>query len=213
MGRGRGPGGRAQAILAAALLPWAGARAEPVAWSADPARSRLQVHVLKKGLLSGLAHDHHFLATTWRVSARFDPGGGGQVHAEAVVRAASLEDQQPALSAADRKKVDQQAGQTLDVAHFPEIRFTTDGPLPPAAGGEAGVLEGNLAGTLALHGRERPLALPVRATREGAGWRVQGRVRFKQSDFGVEPFSGFLGTIAVHDEVEVEVDLVLSPAG
>jgi polyisoprenoid-binding protein YceI len=49
-------------------------------------------------------------------------------------------------------------------------------------------------------------------TAEGDGWRVRGGVKFKQSDFGITPFSGFLGTIAVHDEVEVALDLLLTPA-
>lgn len=51
----------------------------------------------------------------------------------------------------------------------------------------------------------------MRASREGAGWRASGTLRFLQSDFGIEPYSGFLGTIAVQDEVQVEFDLFLAP--
>jgi polyisoprenoid-binding protein YceI len=203
------------AIGAASILGLAGAaRAEPRGWEAVPGRSRLVVHVYKRGLLSGLAHDHHFHATHWSATARLEPSGEGPMRVEVVVRSASLADQQPALSAGDRAKVDRQAAQTLGAEKFPEIRFTSDRLIRRAAPGAApdAPLEGELVGTLALHGRERPLTIPVHAERDGDGWRVRGAVRFKQTDYGVEPFSGFLGTIAVKDEVEVELDLVLAPA-
>jgi polyisoprenoid-binding protein YceI len=177
-------------------------------WTASPTGSRLTVHVLKRGLLSGLAHDHHFVAADWRASARFDPSGDGPAHLEVVVGAASLQDQQPALSAEDRSKVNRQAGRTLDAERFPEIRFASDRP-PRLPAGDRADLE--LVGTLTLHGTERPLTIPVQVLRDGESWRVSGTVRFRQSDFGVEPYSGFLGTIAVHDEVEVEFVLALQP--
>ena len=204
---------RTVAVLAAFGLG-GGASAAPGAWSAGPASSRLLVRVQKRGLLSGLAHDHEFLATDWRASAAFDPAGGAPARFEVVVRTGSLRDQQPALSAVDRAKVDEQAARTLEAARFPEVRFSADRlVLQPGAQGPEGRLEGALSGTLTLHGQERPLGVAVRAAREGAGWRATGTVRFRQRDFGVEPFSGFLGTIAVHDEVEVAFDLLLAPEG
>ena len=189
------------------------ARASPASWSSDAGRSRLVIHVLKKGLLSGLAHDHHFLATDWRASARFDAPAAAPASFEVVVRAASLRDQQPALSAEERGRVDRQAAGILDAARFPEIRFESDLPLRGPAAGAApdGPLDGELRGELTLHGVRRPLTLPLQAVREGDGWRVHGTVRFRQHDFGIEPYSAFLGTVAVHDEVEVEFDLRLSP--
>ncbi|HET8725284.1 MAG TPA: YceI family protein [Anaeromyxobacteraceae bacterium] len=198
-------------IAAAALAPMVARPAGP-SWAADPARSRIAVHVLKKGLLSGMAHDHHFEATAFRATAVADEPGGRLVSLEVVVRAASLRDRQPDLSPEDRAKVDAQAAgeDVLDAGRFPELRFVAGAPgtggLALPAAGEA---EGTLPGSLTLRGQERSLAVPVRATREGGAWRAKGSVRFKQSDFGIEPYSGFLGTIAVHDEVEVEWDLLL----
>jgi len=195
------------ALAIIALVSPNGALADPGRYTAGPPSGRLTVQVRKRGLLSGLAHDHDFLATAWRAGVTLDPAEGGRARVEVVVEVASLEDQQPALSAEDRGKVNRQAAQTLDAARFPELRFTADQAvrLPPA-----GALD--LAGTLTLHGQARPLTLPLQLTAEGEGWRVRGAVKFKQSDFGVSPFSGFLGTIAVHDEVEVALDLLLTPA-
>ena len=199
------------ALAATAAAPIRVPGAAPT-WTADPGRSRIVVHVLKKGLLSGLAHDHHFEATAFRATAAADESGSRLASLEVVVRASSLRDRQPDLSPGDRAKVEAQAAgeDVLDAERFPEIRFaaTTQGAVGvalPAAGEAAGTLPG----ALTLRGQERPIAVPVRASREGGGWRATGAVRFRQSDFGIEPYSGFLGTIAVHDEVEAEWDLLL----
>ncbi len=44
--------------------------------------------------------------------------------------------------------------------------------------------------------------------KEGNGWRARGALTFKQSGFGIRPYSGFFGTIAVHNEVKLEYDIV-----
>jgi polyisoprenoid-binding protein YceI len=205
-------------------LPWllvllgaaGAARAEPVTWTASTGSGQIMVHVQKRGLLSGLAHDHHFSATDWRATAILDPAEPGLARVEVVVAANSLRDQQAALSDQERVKVDgRTAGpETLDAARHPEIRFVAerlarDGPAPDH--GKDG-LHGDLVGTLSLHGVSRPLTVPVRATREGERWRVKGAARFRQSEFGIEPYSGFAGTVAVHDEVVIEFELLMTPA-
>jgi polyisoprenoid-binding protein YceI len=206
----------ARLAVTLALLGAAGAAgASTSRWTASPGKSRILVQVFKRGLLSGLAHDHHFEATVWRASATLDPASPAEARIEVVVEAGSLQDRQEALSAPDRAKVNLQAAgpETLDAARFPQIRFVADRlDLAAGASSQAGQdLDGVLVGTLSLHGQERPLAVPVHLAREGETWRVRGAVRLKQSDYGISPFSGFLGTVAVHDELVIEYDLVLAP--
>lgn len=203
-------------MLTAALAGTAtGARASPAAWQADTSKSRIVVRVFKKGLLSGTAHDHHFVPNEWRATASFDPTGPADVHVEVVIAAAdSLRDDQPKLSPGDREKVNRQAAgrDVLDASRYREIRFKASKLelSAPALGQPAGKFQGVLVGTLSLHGRERSLSVRLVATAEGGGRRVVGMVSFKQSDFGIEPYSGFLGTIAVKDEVNVDFDLFLT---
>jgi len=202
------------ALLAVSLAPPRDARASPTRWSADLGRSQIVVHVYKKGLLSGMAHDHHFGVGNFRVTATLDETPPSRARFEVIIAADSLRDGQPDLSPEDRAKVDgQSAGAgVLDAHRFPEIRFAPEEPADAVLSVKPdGSIEGSLAGTLSLHGQQHPLAVPVQAKREGEGWRVRGSVRFKQSDFGIEPYSGFLGTVAVHDEIQVEFDLVLEP--
>jgi len=205
-----------RSLLVVLLGAAAPVRAEPGPWSASTDSGRIMVHVSKRGLLSGLAHDHHFSATGWRATAILDPAEPDLARVEVVVAAGSLRDQQAALSEPDRAKVDARAAgpETLDAVRYPEIRFVadrlaSDGPAP--ARSEDG-LAGDLIGTLSLHGVSRPLQVPVHATREGTRWRIKGAARLKQSDFGIEPYSGFGGTVAVHDEVVIEFDLLMGPA-
>lgn len=200
------------ALVILSIAPMGSARAAPTRWTAEAGKSQVVVRVYKKGLLSGLAHDHEFAAGKFRASASLDESGAVSGF-EVVVAADSLRDRNPELSPDDRAKVDAQAlgDGVLDAARFPEIRFASTEPAGPAPGVQAdGRVEGKLLGTLSLHGRQRPLSIPVRASREGEGWRARGTVQFLQSDFGIEPYSGFLGTIAVHDEIQVVFDLFLT---
>lgn len=199
-------------VLVAALAGAAtGARASPAAWQADAGKSRIRVQVFKKGLLSGMAHDHLFVPRKWRATASFDPARPSEVHVEVVIAADSLRDDQSKLSPEDREKVDRQAAgsDVLDASRYREIRFTAS-ELDLAPGQPAGRFQGVLAGTLSLHGLDRRLAVRLVATAEGGGWRVIGKASFKQSDFGIEPYSGFLGTVAVKDEVNVDFDLLMT---
>jgi polyisoprenoid-binding protein YceI len=202
-------------IVLLALIGVAGtARADPAMWTSMKDKSEITLHVLKKGLFAGMAHDHHFVPEDWRATARLDETNPPHVEVDLVVAADSLRDRQPELSPEDREKVNRQAAgpDVLDARRHPEIRFTcqkleTDGSTHRA---EEGAVAGMLVGTLSLHGRERPISIPVRATKEGDAWRARGSISFKQSDFGIHPYSGFLGTVAVHDAVKLDYDIVLT---
>ena len=192
------------------------AQASPAQWLADPAKSHITVRVFKKGLFSGLAHDHQFVPSVWRAIATFDDASPADGRVEVVIAANSLRDQQPALSDEDRAKVDRQAASSdvLDATRYPEIRFASNSLKigPGTSGSSTGALQGSITGTLALHGRERTVSVPITAIKEGQTWRARGTVNFKQSDFGIRPYSGFAGTVAVHDQVTLEYEIVLGPA-
>ena len=201
--------------LIAAAGVTAATAAEPATWEALPGQSQIVVRVLKKGLLSGAAHDHEFLVRTWHATATFDARQPQEARVEVVLAAGSLVDRQPALSPEDREKVNRQAAgpEVLDAPRYPEIRFVSNGPIHVgAAGARPDGVEGTIEGALSLRGMERRVSGPIRALRQGGGWHAQGSIRFKQSDFGIEPYSGFLGMVAVHDEVEVAYDVLVGPA-
>ena len=184
-----------------------GAAAPPPRWRIDVARSWLSVRANRAGLLSPVLHDHDFRPSVWSGTIGLDPP-----KVEVDVATASLEDHEAGLSAEDRRKVREQLlGPTiLDAQRFGQIVFKGDRVEDVRRGDHA--LEATLLGTLTLHGRERPVRVPVSATWTPDRLLASGRFSFRQSDFGIRPFSSHLGTVAVRDEVTIELRFVAAPA-
>lgn len=73
-------------------------------------------------------------------------------------------------------------------------------------------MRGVLHGVLTLRGRARPVDASFEAARDADAWHVRGQARFSLSDFGIEPMSGFAGTVGVKNRVEVNFSLKLGSA-
>lgn len=180
-------------------------------WRIDTTRSRLVVHVFRKGLFSPALHDHHFVPDRWSGTIRFDPDRPDDVAVEVAVDATSLRDEQPKLSPADRREVEAQvrSPRFLDADRYPQIRFVADrveGVDRPATP-PARALQGRLVGRLTIRGVTAPIVLAVTAE-IGSEWlRATAETSFRQSQFGIRPLSRFLGTIGVEDRVQVELSL------
>ena len=65
-----------------------------------------------------------------------------------------------------------------------------------------------VTGDLDLLGRTRPVTFDLAAGDDG---RLTGSTRFKQTDWGIKPYSALFGTLKVADEVEVGIDARLPP--
>lgn len=212
------PAGGVASWLAAALAVLA--LGNPGAAGAAPYRidreqSELVVRVFKAGAASALAHDHVVRAAVWQgtLDVIRDPVA---LAAEIRVDAQALEVDEPevraryglegTLSADDRSKVrtTMLAADQLDATNHPEIRFRV-AEIDRAGAGFS------LAGELTLRGKSRRLALPLAVTEQGEQLTARGTVRFRQSDFGIEPYRAFLGAVRTQDEVELVVTIVATP--
>lgn len=200
----------AQSLLAAALVTWP--RPSPCALlQADPSASRLVVRAGKRGVLRALSHDHEFTPARWQAQADFDPERPKEVRVDVRIDTATLHDHVARLARQMRDYVDRETAgpQVLDAQRYPEIRFQAGAA---SARGEGDAIQGVLHGALSLHGTTRPLDVPFQARAEAPAYRVSGTVRFRQTDYGITPFTSAGGTIGVDDEVLVEFELVLVPA-
>lgn len=183
--------------------PVAGQTIAQGCWTLDPAASTLTVHVSPSGALSPALHEHHFVPTAWRGRVCFADPSIKQLSVEITVKADSLKDRQSELSKEDIRTGERQVREdVLRVAEHPEIRFLADrfdvhDSQPRRA-------SGLLHGRLLVRGAERNLQVPVQAVWWSDRLRVTGDARFKQSSFGIEPYSRFLGTVGVQDELRVE---------
>ena len=109
------------------------------------------------------------------------------------------------LTDRDRREIAATARKVLGVQRHPEATFSATA-FEPAAGDDTG---GVIAGTLTLNGQSRPLALAVRMA--GPGDYV-ATASVTQSDYGIKPYTGFLGALKVKDAVGVQVEVSLPQA-
>lgn len=201
------------AALVAGLLLSQASIAGTTTYTVQPERSELVVRIFKAGIASVFAHDHVGRATRFSGAVEYDPASPGAASVEITVEAASVIVDEPelrrsyeldkALSEKKRMKIQEtmEGSDQLDVERFPEIAFRSTRVEPGADGG----LE--VTGDFTLHGITRQVTVPVTVEIDGASLRAEGSFRFLQSDFGIEPFSGGLGTVRNQDEVELIVRL------
>jgi polyisoprenoid-binding protein YceI len=106
------------------------------------------------------------------------------------------------LSDRDKREIAVSARKVLSADRYPEATFSTT-RFDHAPDGAGGTIEG----TLTLAGQSRPERLTV--SQPGPGqYRATAKVR--QRDFGIKPYSAFLGSLKVADEVQVDIELDLS---
>jgi polyisoprenoid-binding protein YceI len=200
----------AQRLLAVALVAWP--QLSPGApLKADTSASQLVIRTGRNGLFSALAHHHEFSPASWQVEVDLDPARPAEVRVDLTIDAATLHDHVARLAQKSRDHVDQMTAgpQVLDAQRYREITFHGESA---TARGEGADLQGVLHGALSLHGATRPLDVPFQARADGPGYRVSGSARFRQTDFGITPYSTAGGTIGVDDEIQVDFELVLAPA-
>ncbi len=199
-----------QCLFVVALVTWPQlSRSAPL--QADTAASQFVIRADRRGLLAAFAHDHQFTPARWQAEADFDPERPQTVRVDVRVAAATLHDHVARLSQGSRNYVDRETigPEVLDAQRYPEISYHGESA---SARREGDRIEGVLHGALSLHGTTRPLDIPFRARVDAPGYHVSGSVRFRQTDFGMVPFSRAGGAFAVDDEIQVDFELVLVPA-
>lgn len=64
---------------------------------------------------------------------------------------------------------------------------------------------------LTVHGVTRNMDVPARITRQGNGVLTEGRLSFRQSEFGIVPFSVLGGALQVEDRVDLRFHIATAP--
>jgi polyisoprenoid-binding protein YceI len=117
------------------------------------------------------------------------------------------------LTDRDKREIGVTARKVLMADRFPEAVFTATQfqPAPDTTDGSAvtSASGGTVRGSFQLAGRSGPLELKVQP--DGSG-RYTATTTIRQTDFGIKPYSGFLGALKVRDAVDVAVEVDLSGA-
>ena len=172
----------------------------------DPQQSRLSIHLDTAGLLGRFGHRHLIVAPVASGRVSFDPAKPERNRVRLSFKAVRLQVMDSDLAEDQRAEVRRvmQSQQVLHSLRHPLIRFDSR---------QMEVHRGDFAlrGHLTLRGTTRPLVIRGQLERNPGGMQVRGRVRFKQTLFGIRPVSTLAGAIRVKDEVEVRFQLVLIP--
>src|SRR6516225_3804532 len=170
-----------------------------------PDRGRILLCTFRDGLAAQAGHDLTIEATRWSgelgVNDELSPAGlevrvdlGALVVREGTGGAKPLTDR-------DRREIAVTMRKVLGAGQHPEAVFAADKFRPDADGG------GEISGTLTLRGQVRPLRLQVKQTGTG---RYHAETQVVQSNYGIKPYTAFLGALRVRDAVDVAVELDLS---
>jgi polyisoprenoid-binding protein YceI len=170
-----------------------------------PDHGRILLRTYREGLAATAGHDLTIEATRWsgvlEINEDLSPASlDVRIDMGALVVREGTGGVKP-LSDRDRREIAVTARKTLAADRFPEAVFTATAFAPGASGG------GEISGSLTLHGQTRPVRVQVSQTGPD---RYHAEATVVQSDYGIKPYTGFLGALRVRDAVDVSADVDLS---
>ena len=168
-------------------------------WTMSAADGELLIHTGVTGRAAKMGHRLTIAMTTWLATVRWS--GGEPVEAGLTVEVESLrvlkgEGGVKALSAPEKMLARSNALNSLDAKHFPQVRFHTSGIDPT----DSGYL---LTGSVEINGVSNDTAIDLHVADLGEKWGLSCEAEIRQSDFGITPYSMFLGSMKVADTVTV----------
>lgn len=186
----------------------------PRTYVIDGKKSQLVIQVFKDGAAAAFAHDHTVHAAELSGEVVADVAAPNTAKVNVTVQAKSLvnDDPQvrkqfgldPTVPEKDRQAVNDsmKAEEQLWVSKYPTITFASTS-VEKGADGKI-----TLVGDFTFRGVTKKLRLPITVKIEGDTLKGDGKVRFKTSDWGMKPYSAFLGAVKNKDEVVLNVHLV-----
>jgi polyisoprenoid-binding protein YceI len=205
----------AAAMIVALILS---AEARATDYVVDTERSEFVVRLFKAGIAAAFAHDHVIRAAGLEGGGSFGPDEPGEGSIWIEVDVASLKADEPEVrgkyglekSMSDKSRQKIQAtmlsAKQMDAANFPVISFRSAAIEAHEEG------EYLISGDLTIHGVTKPISFPVAA--EEVDGRLHGiaSIDFKQSDYGIRPFSAMFGAVRNRDEAVLHADIYLLPS-
>lgn len=186
----------------------------------DAGESALHARLYKAGVASGFAHDHVVVAKGVEGEIEFDPAAPETFAVDVRVDTRTLDPDPPALrklygldgelDADDRKTIKEHMREEdqLHVAKYPQITFRSSRVTPSAKAGSYLVV-----GLLTIRGVTREVSVAVEVEADAKGFRGQGKLRIKHTQFGFEPYSAMLGAVKNQDRIDLVLELVAKPKG
>lgn len=170
------------------------------AWTLTAAEGELQILTGVGGPAAKMGHRLTIAMASWRADVRWR--GGEPASAELTVDVDSLqvlkgEGGVTPLSGPEKGVVRSNALKALDAKKYPQISFATESITKSPTGYR-------LDGTVEIHGTAAPQGVDLAVEESGGVWTMSAEVPVVQTRFGVKPYSLFMGSLKVADEVTVK---------
>lgn len=214
-----GAGTEPRASVAAFAQDWQAKKAQGgQLFAIDPARSKVRIYAFRAGAAARLGHNHVLSAPEFDgyYYQPSDPKARGEFALRFELAKLEIDnpDYRRLLGPAFQSKLSREAiegtrDHMLGESNFQADRFPLIWVRSVSIAGEAPKYIAEVA--LEIHGTTRQLRLPLTATVSGDVLQVAGAFAFRQTDFGVQPYSVLGGMLAVQDEVAVEFELTGKP--
>ncbi|WP_179472077.1 YceI family protein [Mycolicibacterium vinylchloridicum] len=167
------------------------------AWTLTAAEGELQILTGVTGPAAKMGHRLTIAMASWRADVQWRDKR--PVAAELVVDVDSLqvvkgEGGVTPLTGPEKGVVRSNALKALDAKKYPTVTFSADDITTTEDGYR-------LAGEVEIHGTSRPKTVDLAVEDSGDVWVMSAEVRLLQTQFGVKPYSLFVGSLKVADEV------------
>ena len=168
-------------------------------WKLDASDGQLLVKTGVTGRVAKMGHRLTIAMNTWQAAVQWS--GGEPVGVDLTVEVSSLEVLRgeggvKGLSGPEKALARSNALSVLDADKFPQIHFQADDI-------EKTDDVYRIAGTLEIHGKAREHVIDLRVEDLGDRWRMSCEAEVRHSEFGLKPYSMFLGSMKVVDTVTV----------
>ena len=168
-------------------------------WTLDSSAGALQILTGVAGRAAKMGHRLTIGVKTWQATVQWQ--GDQPASAELVVDVDSLqvlkgEGGVTPLAGPEKGVARSNALKSLDAKKFPQIRFSASEIAKTADGYR-------MTGSLEIHGTSRPQVVDLKVEDRGDGWALSAQVPVTQTDFGIKPYSLFMGSLKVAGEVTI----------
>ncbi|MFN0122204.1 MAG: YceI family protein [Blastocatellia bacterium] len=187
------------------------AAAKPVAagghtFTVTPAQSRITLTLTQEGMIR-VRYPRHLVAVksfSGTINAPGDDESKAVVDVQAEAKSlVNIDEKMSDFERRDFQKI--LHGNVLESERHPALRFRSVSITDFRTSGETQTL--TLHGDLTLHGATRRVSFPVSLTRKNEQLRASGETRIRQTDFGMTPYSGALGSIKIGNEIKVSFEI------
>ena len=179
-----------------------GARTSAKTYSIAHAQSQITVLLTQEGMLRKLHPTHAVAVKTFSGRVQLLAGDESKAVVEVEAETRSLTNIDKNMSSFERDGFqDVLHKNVLESDRFPNIRFRSVSVTNLQTAGDSRSF--TLNGDLTLHGVTKRVAFPVTVVIKDGQLRATGEEKIRQTDFGMKPYSGGLGSIKISDEMKV----------